>query len=334
MKKKLIQVLFMSIMVFLLAACEIMGLGGSTEDKDVTLLLDYIGEELAPIEALGELPEPKISNRLYYYDNAKVQGYFRGFHLGVELTETNQIQRIYLQPYGDHIISVYGFTLGDSVSTTEALFGEGKRTTSTTGGVNYEYITYQDQQYDIQCTLQSDTIVAVSISPLWVQMEQDEPKHIISAVWTNKEAIDNLGQPLELVTEEVDSDYAYRTLMAYDGIQYQYDHNRFPFNSVNVADEINITSPVYQLLGLDVQVGDSASDAFGLAESQFAYALDEEGAPIPYTFLYVEPGRSTPGGRTTWHLHFTLNKQVDIDSDTDLPEDLRILGIHLWTPGT
>lgn len=309
------------------------------EDKDVSLLLAGLGNPISSIEALGDLPEPEVQDSLQYYDNTGAKDFFRGFNLGVELDDDGLVQRIYVKPYGEHVIRIEGLRLGAPVSEADALFGAYQDVETVSGDQTYRYRVYTTEAYDIKCTLDGDFISAVSFSAPGLQTPRPEPEHTLSAVWTQQEVQDRLGDDFEMVTEEMVAYFDYHTTVTYDdgNLEYGYYHDRYPFNSVNVADNVSIRSAAHVLAGLDVQVGDDAKTVYALCAERFERAWDPHGdEEIFDTFLYREEGKSTPGGRTTWWLSFSMEPSLAegerLTSIEQIPDGALITGIHLWTP--
>jgi hypothetical protein len=331
MKKSIVLIMSVFLAVSLLTGCDIIGLN-TTEDKDVSELLGLLGQDLATITELGELPEPEVKGTLYYYNNSESKGYFRGFHLGLELDETMKVSRIYIQPYGEHRISAEGLTIGEEISTADLLFGAGIYSPDEDSEGFYRYIVYATEAYDIKCTLEGETIKALSFTQPGMQKVFQEPEYRISSILTQNAIAELLGQDFELETSEDGGYFDYYTIMTYDGINFEYAHNRYPFSDINVADGVNITSPRFALAALDAQVGDLAKPVLKLCDQSFDPAYDHHNDKEIYgSYLYFEEGKNTPGGRTTWILSFEFDQQIELTDYESIPNNLHITGIRLWT---
>ena len=126
--------------------------------------------------------------------------------------------------------------------------------------------------------------------------------------------------------------FDYYTTMTYEGLTFGYAHNRYPFADVNVADEVTITSAKYALAALDAQVGDLAKPVLKTCGQKFDPAYDHHNdQEIFGSYLYFEEGKSTPGGRTTWILGFDFDQEIELVSYEDIPDNLHITGIRLYT---
>lgn len=331
MKKRIVLIISMVLMISLMAGCDQIGLN-TAEDKDVSELLGVLGQDLVSVTELGELPDPEIKGTLYYYNNSETKGYFRGFHLGLELDESMKVRRIYIQPYGEHKISVEGLTIGESVSTADALFGAGTYSPDEDSESIYRYIVYATEAYDIKCTLEGESIRALSFTGPGMQKIFQEPEYRISSVLTQKAVTELLGPDFEIETSEDGSYFDYYTVMTYEGISLEYAHNRYPFSDVNVADGVTITSPQFALVALDAQVGDLAKPVLKLCDQSFDLAYDHHNEKEIFgSYLYYEEGKSTPGGRTTWILSFDFDQQIELTDYESIPDNLHITGIRLWT---
>ncbi|QRN86712.1 hypothetical protein JR334_05785 [Clostridia bacterium] len=331
MKKILSIIIMLSMITILFVGCGKIG-QSPAEEKDVSELLSILEQDIDAVDALGELPEPEIKGNLYYYNNAETEGYFHGFHLGLEIDEASIVQRIYIQPYGDNKIQVQGLMIGDTVAAAEALFGVGQKVPDDNTGSEYTYTVYSTEKFDIKCTLEGEIIRAVSITKPGMQKVYQEPEFQISAVLTQKEVTELLGADFQIETKEDGGYYDYYTTMTYDGITFGYAHNRYPFSDVNVADYVQITSDRYSLSALSAQVGDLAKPVLKYCDQNFDLMYDRHNEKEVYgNYLYFEEGKSTPGGRTTWLLSFEFDQDVELTSYDQLPDDLRITEIHLWT---
>lgn len=332
MKKILSIVVILSMITVMFAGCDNIG-KSSAEEKDVSGLLAMLDQSLDTVTTLGDLPEPEIKGNLYYYNNSETEGYFHGFHLGLEIDEASIVQRIYIQPYGENKISVQGLTIGDNVSAAETLFGAGQKVPdeNDTQG-EYTYNVYSTDNFDIKCTLEGELIRALSITKPGMQKIYQEPEFRISSVLTQKEVTELLGTDFQIETVEDASYYDYYTTMTYDGIVFGYAHNRYPFSDVNVADFVEISSDRFALAALNAQVGDLAKPVLKSCDQKFDLMYDRHNEKEVYgSYLYFEEGKSTPGGRTTWLLSFNFDQEIEYTSYDELPDNLRITEIILWT---
>lgn len=355
--KKFLSLLLITILIVLsITGCgnETNNVSNENEVKDVTMLLNGIGGDLDTIKSLGQLPEPKVTDQLLFYNTKEIEGYFSGYNMGIEVAEdqTTVIQ-VYIQPYDGNQIKVNGFIIGCDVSKTNELFGKGELSSAEQNGNIFTYMTYKDDNYNIKCTVDNNKVTSVSFTELngkseeisedttgettEVNQDDEEIEEIepiqLSYYMTKDEIINKLGEDYIFETDDDGGYFMYCSKLEYDGITFWFYHDDEEIASDQIPDYINYTSNKYTF-DFDIQIGDNAREVFKYCENRYdhaenMHAVGDEDACIYDTFLYEEEGQSY----TPWlsfnlddeELNNTWNYSID-----DIGEDVKITEINLY----
>ncbi len=131
------------------------------EEKDISVLLESLGETIESVEKLGRLPEPEVSGSSMMYYTKDIQGFFNGFNMGIQIDkDTQRVKQIYIKPTTVHV-KLNGLLIGSTIKEVEKLFGEGELNSPKSEDKPY-YITFKDRNYSMRCTVEKDAVVAVA----------------------------------------------------------------------------------------------------------------------------------------------------------------------------
>lgn len=358
MKKAIQIIVFLLLIASILIACnkDTKVTSNENEEKDVSMLLGGIGKELDSIQLLGELPEPEVAGQRYFYDTKGTKGYFNGFNLGIELAEDQKtVKQIYIEPYDGRNIKVNGFIIGRDIADTNELFGKGQLSSVEKNGKVFTYMSYQDENYNMKCTVTNNQVSAVSFTlvssqdkeePIETeevntdgsnkeQNENNEKEKVeiepikLSFYMTKDEIINKLGDDYDFTTEEDGGYFTYNSRLEYDGISFTYWHDNENVTGDRKSDWITIDSNQYTF-NYDIKIGDNAREVLEYCQNKYDNAYDHHNdKDIFGMYKYTEEDNSE-----NWSvLSFSYSDQDlnlwECSSVEDIGEEVTITGISI-----
>lgn len=362
MKKTIVLVLMLTFMSLMLMACgsDSKTTNNNNEVKDVSMLLSGIGGDLSSIQSLGQLPEPQVAGQRYYYDTKDVEGYFNGYNLGIEVSEDkNTVTQIYIEPYEANNVKVNGLIIGNDIADANELYGKGELSSEEKNGKVLTYMTYQDDNYNIKCTVTNNQVSAVSFSLLESRKNknsvektaennnntdsttedsnksdnEDEEKEPInlSIHMTKDEIINKLGDDYSFTTYEDGGYFMYYSLLEYDGITFTFYHDNEKITGDSKIDWVKIESNKYTF-DYDIKIGDNAREVLTYCEENYKNAYNHHGDEDIFG-MYEYREKETNSEMAAPILKFDYSEENlniwDCSSVEDIGKDVIITGISI-----